>query len=66
MWVPVRTPEQSIERYNCMLKLKQKGGLTLSAAFELKVDHNTIALQAPIAELQKVDILQYEDRGVLN
>ena len=49
-----------------MLKLKQKGGLTLSAAFELKVDHNTIALQAPIAELQKVDILQYEDRGVLN
>ena len=58
----MRTPEQSIERYDRMLELMQKKGMNLSAAYKkLEVDRNTIVLQAPIAELHKVDIIQYED-----
>lgn len=54
-YISVRTPEDSILRYNKVLKLV-KGGCTKTDAYtRMKVDRNTIVSQAPIAELAAVN-----------
>ncbi|KAG9259411.1 coiled-coil domain-containing protein 106-like [Astyanax mexicanus] len=51
----VRTPEDSIKRYDTVLELVKKG-LTKSEAYcKTRVDRNTIVNQAPIAELAVVN-----------
>lgn len=48
---PARTPEDSIKRYHKVVLLV-KGGLSKAEAYnKIKVDRNTIVMQAPIAEL---------------
>ncbi|XP_076143940.1 uncharacterized protein LOC143125950 isoform X2 [Alosa pseudoharengus] len=51
----VRTPEDSILRYNKVLKLVKSGHTKTDAYIRMKVDRNTIVSQAPIAELAAVN-----------
>lgn len=52
----VKTPEDSIERYDMVLKLFIKEKISKSEAYlRLNVDRNTIVSQAPISELAKAN-----------
>lgn len=52
VFISVRTPEESILRSNKVLLKYVKGGSTKADAYiHMRVDRNTIVMQAPIAEL---------------
>nr|XP_021328431.1 uncharacterized protein si:dkey-92i17.2 isoform X3 [Danio rerio] len=56
----VRTPEDSINRYNKVLQLV-RDGLSIAEAYnKVKIDRNTIVMQAPIAELATANPTEFK------
>ncbi|ROL49999.1 hypothetical protein DPX16_1708 [Anabarilius grahami] len=53
-FIPVRTPEESVFRYQKVLRLVKSGSTKADAYNSVGVDRNTIVNQAPIAELAAV------------
>ncbi|XP_034083397.1 coiled-coil domain-containing protein 106-like [Gymnodraco acuticeps] len=52
----VKTPDHSIRRYNMVLEMVKKEGISKAVAYtRLGVDRNTIVYQAPIAEIAFVN-----------
>lgn len=54
VFFPVRTPEESVFRYQKVLRLVKSGSTKADAYTSVGVDRNTIVNQAPIAELAAV------------
>jgi len=52
--IPVKTPEESVSRFQKVLRLVKSGSTKLVPYNSMGVDHNTIFNQAPIAELAAV------------
>ncbi|XP_073778648.1 uncharacterized protein si:dkey-92i17.2 isoform X6 [Danio rerio] len=56
----VRTPEDSINRYNKVLQLVRDGLSKAEAYNKVKIDRNTIVKQAPIAELATANPTEFK------
>lgn len=54
-FISVENPEESILRYNKVLKLVKGGATKADAYISMRVDRNTTINQAPIAELAAVN-----------
>lgn len=56
----IRTPEDNINRYHKVLQLVRDGSSKAEVYNKVKIDRNTILMQAPVAELATANPTEYK------